>query len=67
VQAAAVFVLTILNFVVRSIAVKVEPFKIVRDSIADEMRVAVSSHNSTMTSRFLVYGVAPNDSVSAWR
>jgi hypothetical protein len=56
-----------LNFVERSIAVKVESFKIERDSTADEMRVAVSSHNSTLTPRILVNGVAPNDSVSALR
>jgi hypothetical protein len=67
VQRDTAYVLTMLNFVKRSIAVKVEPYKIERDSIADEMRVAVSSHNSTLTSRILVYGVAPNDSVSALR
>jgi hypothetical protein len=66
-QRDVAYVLTMLNFVVKSIAVKVEPFKIVRDSIADEMRVAVSSHNSTLTPRILVIGVAPYDSVSALR
>jgi hypothetical protein len=67
VQAAAVFVMTMLNFEARSISLKTESFTIHSYSTADEMRVAVSSHNSTLTPRVLVNGVPPNDCVSALR
>jgi hypothetical protein len=61
VQTATVFVMIILNFEVRSIALKIESFKIESDSTAVEMRVAVSSHNSTLNPRILINGVAPSD------
>jgi hypothetical protein len=67
VQADAVFVMTMLNFEARSISLNTEFFKITNVSIAVEMRVTVSSHNSILTSRILVNGDAPNDYVSALR
>ena len=50
VQTAAVVPITILNYDVMSISLKVEFLKIVCDCTAVKMRAAVSSHNSTLTS-----------------